>query len=45
MVGAWLLTIFQLGLSDGGAQGDIPQRGILGLISLTELDVAKKGEL
>ncbi len=45
MVVAGLLAVFELGLRDGGAERDIPQRRRLRLVGLAALDVADEREL
>ena len=45
VVGAGPFAVFELGLGDGGAEGDIPEGGRLALVSLAACEVAQEGEL
>ncbi|CAB4847992.1 unannotated protein [freshwater metagenome] len=45
MVGAGTLPIFELGLGDRSAEGDVPERRRLGLVGLAAGEVSKERSL
>ena len=42
VVGGGHLLVFELGLGNGGAEGDVPQRRCVGLVGLTAGEVAQE---
>ena len=45
VVGTGALAILELGLGDGRAEGDVPERGCLGLVGLAAREIAQEGTL